>query len=253
MVYSFTAVSELIDLLTIASAYWFIRSRLKSSGNSSTASITYLKKFFLFFGIFMVFMNAPHIFLYTRQDLFSPAMAIGYTIGHIFLYVSMIYIARMTFTIVPSLVKYEKYAIYTGIVLAAIVTFLETKLMVFGPHKPFLDVERHITNLNVPSVIGGAIALSFSIAVLPPTILFFISAFKTNGAKRIRSLLLALGLLTLVLAGPLHDNARSWQVFLAADIATAIANTMLAVGIAYKLEQSLSAKVQAAPVQTPSV
>ncbi len=111
---------------------------------------------------FFLIMLVPHVLLYSNRPMFSIAMAWGYGVGYIFLYIAFAYVLRMVFSILPQLAPKQRFAL---------------------------------------------------ISLLPAGILFLVNAAKSQGGKRLRSLLLGCGFVLLTVAGPLHDVAQTGSHF----------------------------------------
>lgn len=240
MVVPISGVSLAFDSLFSLMAFLFISQRIRSSQTPVTESVRYLRTFFAYFTGFFILMGLPHLLLFNNDMAFAEAMAWGYTVGHVLLFISLTYLAGMTLAIIPAWSKYDKAIVIIGSVLNIVITLLETIYMIFGTYRPYFDYQNQVTVFNAPVIVGVLITLYVLFAFLPPAVLFTVSAIKSRGPKRRRAALLAAGMSLIILAGPLHDTARSWQTFLVADIFTGLATCLLAAGIVYKLDQSLA-------------
>ncbi len=98
-----TGLSTLTGVIVMSAAWIFVGRRIAASKLTVSRPIQMMRKFFLFMGIFFMLMGLPHILLYTDPSGFPQAMAWGYTVGHIFMYIAFAYIARLIFIIVPQL------------------------------------------------------------------------------------------------------------------------------------------------------
>lgn len=230
---SYSAISNITGLVVMLSAYLFIRKRSKASGKPVSKSVEFMRKFFLFFGIFYLPVSLPFIFLETSPSQFPMAMAIGFMVGHIFLYLAYMYTLRMTFSLIPQLADKDKWAVGWGVLIALLGTGLAFFTMVLGT-PPSYDYSKHIVDYQQAPPLAATIAIGAIIAWIPAGI-FFVSHAIRNRASRTRSLLLGVGFITLTVVGPLHGLAQNWQMFVIADVATIGSIIMIGAGIAYKI------------------
>ncbi len=234
-----TALSTLTGLVVMSMARIFIGRRIRQNKVAVSQPVRLLNKFFFQMSLFFFFMTLPYIWLYTEPSLFSPLMAWGYTVGHIFLYIACTHIIRMTVTIIPQLSGKDRLVMVAGVVANIILTILTAATMIYGT-QPIYDYERHITQFNAAPIVGISIGIFAGVAMIPPALLFLYRAIKSKGNGRVRPLLLGVGFLLMAIAGPLHDTAQNWQTFVIADIFTIAAIALLGFGIVYRLEQNLA-------------
>jgi hypothetical protein len=234
-----TGVSTLTGLVVMTIAWIFIGRRISATRLAVAKPIRMLHRFFAFMAIFFAFMFSPHLLIYTHPALFPQAMAWGYVVGHIFLYIAFTYIMRVTFTIVPQLANKEKAVMVIAAFFNVAITAINAQTMIWGT-QPAYDSVRNITQLNAAVVVGAAIGIFALVSLLPAAILFLVIAVKGKGGQRVRSLLLGTGLVMMTIAGPLHDVALNWQQFLIADIFTTLSIVLIGSGVVYRLNSSLS-------------
>ncbi len=232
-------------------AWLYVGSRLQSSASDAQQPVRMFHKFFLFMAIFMVFMWLPNFWLALAPERFPLAMAIGYVVGHVFLYIAFSYIARMTCRIVPRLNSKEKLVTIACYILSAVITAITAMTMIWGK-QPAYDYIHGVTLLNASPIVGPSIGIFALLTVIPAAILFMIHAFKSQGSRRVRSLLLGIGLFVLMTGGPLHDNATTSTMYIIADISVIAAMLVVGVGVVYRLEQSLAFSEPTRPVMAPS-
>mgnify|MGYP003498408058 FL=1 len=234
----FTAFMTLMGALTMLGCWYFIGQRISRSTKAVSKQVRLLHNFFLHFGIFTVLIFLPHILLSLDPGKFPIAMAWGYVIGHVFLYIALIQIIRMTFSMVPRLVNKERYAIIFGVVATILVTALNIQTMVFGT-LPEYDYEQQVTIFNAAPVVGAAIGLFAISGLLPATVLLFRNGHH-NPDARLRSYLLGVGFLILMTAGPLHDVARSGELYVIADVVSIFGLVCVTAGVVYRLEERIT-------------
>lgn len=248
---SYSALSNITGLIVMLSAYFFIGHRQKASGKPATRTIEFMRKFFLFFGLFYLPITLPFIFLYTHTDQFPLAMAIGF-LGHALLFIAYIYASRMTFSLIPQLANKDRWVVLVGSAVCVLGTAAILFTMVLGTH-PSYDYGAHIVNYKEAPPVSGTIALGAIIAWVPAGILFIYNAIRSRGSQRMRSILLGVGFLTLTAVGPLHGLARNWQTFMVADLATIVSIIMIGGGVAYKISHSLTDSTPPASPSTPAI
>ena len=165
-------------------------------------------------------------------------MALGYVIGHVFMYLAFLNIGRLFFSIVPRLNDKESFLYFIGLLATIGITLLNAKTMIWG-NRPAFDEELGVTLFNVHPAIGAAIGIFAALTVLPTAILMIVNG-ATNHAARTRSYLLGGGLLILITAGPVHDLATTASLYMIADIASMVGLLMIAGGVAYRIEERIA-------------
>ena len=215
---------------------WFIiGQRSRQSAAKVSTQVMLLQRFFLFMGIFTVLMFIPQIILYTRPSLFPVSMAWGYVVGHVFLYIAFAYTLRLTFSMIPRLADKQVFAIVAAAVAATVITLVNAVTMIWG-RLPAYDYINHVTLFNAHPFVGAGIALFAAVSVIPAAILIIMNGVR-NPKLRIRSFLLGFGFILIMTAGPLHDTATTWQLYMVADIVSAIGMFVLAGGVLYRFEE----------------
>ncbi len=236
--------------LVMLSSWAVIGQRIKTSLGDISPQIKMLQRFFLCMGLFCLAIFLPQIALNLQPTAFPKAMAWGYIVGHVALYIGLISVISLTFSMVPRLASKQKYAITIGIIMSVVITILTIKTMAFGT-LPVYDAHRSVTLFNVAPVVGTLIALFATLSVLPAAILMILNGVRNPGA-RARSFLLGGGLFVIMTAGPLHDVAKGWQLYMIADIVSIVGFVFLAWGILYRFEERLAPSRTPAPATMPS-
>ncbi|HSX02233.1 MAG TPA: hypothetical protein VLI05_02860 [Candidatus Saccharimonadia bacterium] len=244
-----TAITTAIGVLVMFGAWFFVGQRMRQSHVAVLRPVQLFNQFFLSMAVFFTIMAVPHIWLFIDPSQFPIWMAWGYVVGHIFLYLAFINIIRMTFTIVPKLTPKAPLAVGAAIVVTVAVTIINAVTMIFGT-RPSYDYVQHVTQFNASPIVGASIGIFAALAVFPPAILFIVNAFKAQGNRRVRSLILGIGLILLMTAGPLHDVAKNWQTYMLADIFSILSIIVTGTGVVYRLEQSLTVEPQPVPAPT---
>lgn len=231
-------------------AWLYATNRVRRSGVAQRP-VLFLNNYFLYIAIFSACLSIPYIWL-DNPAHFSLAMAIGYTVGHVFCYIAFMYIARMVFALEPRLVNKDRIVVVMWSLAIVAVTILNAKTMIWGV-RPVFDHARELTEFNVNPIVGNAIVVMSVFSLVPAVILFGISSFKAKGIMRIKPSLLALGFLIVMIAGPLHDVARSGTVYATADFLSAVSMALLCLGVVYRVERNLNeAPMRSRAVNTSS-
>jgi hypothetical protein len=241
-----SALTMFISSIAMLASAYVVNRRLKSSSGGGSFQAQFMSRYFLCMGIFCFFMFLPHVVRTNSPENFPLAMAYGYTIGHIFCYAGFTYILRLTFSIVPRLSRFDGQAVILGVLVNVILTSLTAVTMMLGT-QPQFDAEKGVTLLNVHPAVGIGIILYAVVAVVPAALLMLYNGF-TNPTARLRSLLLGGGFLISMIAGPLHDNAATANVYMLADIITIFSVLVTTSGVLYRIEDRISV---ARPVTVP--
>lgn len=247
-----TALMTLLSVLVMGSAWLYLRSRQHNATTSShvLTPVRYMQNFFFYIMIFSSLITVPYLWLPVSPEAFSEAMAWGYVVGHIFCYLAFMNIARMVCALVPKLAGIDRPLVVIWLIVTAVVTVINAQTMIWGV-QPVFNYAANLTEFRAAPIVGIAIAVIASVAIIPAVILFGINVFRTSGHRRVKSILLLLGFLTIMIAGPLHDVARSGLMYALADIFSIVGIILIGTGVAYHFEQGLSRNpAQASPAQT---
>lgn len=233
-----TAISMFIGSICMFVSWLFINHRINTSQQSNASQPRLLANFVLYMSIFFLFLFVPHLLLVSRPDEFPLLVATGYTIGHIFTYLGLIQLLKLHCSLVPRLQSKESMLVGIGTVFAALVTILTARTMIWGT-LPEYDTQHNVTLFHANPVVGASIGLMAITMGIPPALLFLRNGLFGDSA-RMRSLLLGSGLLTIMLAGPLHDVAPSATVYVIADIFTVAGIVLTTAGVTYKIRERMS-------------
>ncbi|MDO8524666.1 MAG: hypothetical protein Q7R99_03485 [bacterium] len=230
-----TGLTHLIDGVVSILLGIKIWHDLKTEKNSA-ATKKYFTYFFLFLGIFQLILALPHLSLYSNQSSFPTLMALAFIIGHIFLYIAL------AFTLLASLELYLsnkkiKYAAFSAItLLGAFITYTN----IIKPNTPIFDTKTGITLLNANPVVGQLILIIVLLGWGVSAIIFIyngIRLYRVNNNATARNLLIALGLIFLIIGGPLHDITKKSVHYLIADLLVLIGFMLMASGVFYWTEE----------------
>jgi hypothetical protein len=233
-----TALTTLLGSFTMIGSWWLVKRRIARSLNPASYQIKLLDRFFLLIGLFFFLVFLPNTVLALNPAAFPMAMAWGYIIGHIFLYAALIAVLELMFSMVPKLAGKQRYVILAGSLVATVITAINIKTMVFGI-LPQYDHSHSVILFNAHPVVGAGIAI-FALAALLPTAILLIRNGLRNPASRVRSLLLGIGFILLMAAGPLHDNAKTSSMYVTADLLSMFSLLIVTAGVLYRFEERLA-------------
>lgn len=197
--------------------------------------------FVLYIDIFQFLMAVGHIpVLFNNMDLFYYTFNAGYIVGHAFLYISEAYIVLVPFYLYFSQGKYERFGVlYFRFLL--VLGFLITIINIFYPTNPVFDVKSGVTIFNVPPIVAGLIPLITLISVGFTGILFLVKSAKLQGKAKAKAVLLGIGMIVIIVGGPLHELARNILEYFLADLLVVVAFLIVMLGVHY---EQISAKMQ---------
>lgn len=182
----------------------------RSYSETGTETLSYFSKFFGMFTLFMLSMGAPML---VPEALSSVQLGAFYIFGQIFLGGALAFISLVPLHIwKPEWKKYGFWAILAAWAGKTWLNFLYwTEPEIVG----------NLVLWNVGAPIGPMIGVFNALILLVLAGGFFAKmAWERSGTDRYKFGLLALGMLVITLGGPLHDNATSLMMYVAADILT---------------------------------
>ncbi|GEM_PF-920823 len=194
----------------------------------------YFMNFFFSFGVFQLIMGLAHAVLYVNQSAFAAVMNWGYIIGHVFLYLSLAFTLMVPLELSLPGKKIKNIAFSLIAIFGLAITYIN----IIKPNQPFFESKTGITFFNADPLVGKLIPiivlLSWGVSVL----IFIYHGLKSrnNRLAMARSLVISLGLILLIVGGPLHDVAQTSLQFLMADILTLLGSLILASGTLLKLK-----------------
>jgi hypothetical protein len=233
-----TALTTVLGSLTMFGSWALVSHRLANSTTPVSHQVTLLNRFFLFMGIFFLIMFLPNIVLSSNPATFPTYMAWGYIIGHVFFYAALTSIAQLMFSMVPRLAGKSGLALVLGTVIGSAITIVNIITMAYGV-KPQYDFIHSVILFNAHPVVGAGIAIFAAVAIFPTAILLIMNGIRNHSA-RVRSLLLGAGFLIMMSAGPLHDTARTFQLYAAADLLSMFSMLVVTGGVLYRFEDRLA-------------
>lgn len=216
MVLPITGIGHVIDFSVLIYFYY----RIRKSDVANNKFYFYFERFTLSMSMFFLIMALPNLFF--PND--SVMLGLGYVIGHIFLYVSYAYLARIAlFIFKPSFNSINIYRIY--LLAAAAITALN---IIFFNY-PVVQADG-ITAYNAAGPIGIAITAISILTLLPSAILFIREAFRQPQHMR-RFIHIGLSFLFIIVGGPLHDIATTSTMYIVADVVTTLGFLLMLLGV----------------------
>lgn len=229
-----TGITHFLDGLILLWAALKIRKTLI---NNSVEDLP--KKYFMWFftctGIFQVMLGLPHLLLFSNKDMFPQAIAWAYTEGHIFLFIALAFTIMVPLQLYfPSKKTLKKIIFSFFLLFGAVITVIN----IFLPNNPVFDEQSGITLFNADPMVGRLIPIIVILAWGPSAIIFIYKGIRSRSNKLVlvRSLLLGIGLLMLLIFGPMHDVAKTSLQFIMADIFTMLGFLLTAAGVLYSPE-----------------
>lgn len=190
--------------------------------------------FFTSFAIFVLFLVLPHIFLlsiFHDHSMFSSAMNWGYIIGHVFLFISLAIFIRIPLQWISPKLKNIGTAFF--LVLGAFTTIVSIILQ----SAPTFEESTGLTFLNINPLVANIVVINVVLAWLPAAIYFIIKGIKASRKiVRMRALLIGIGIIVLMIGGPMHDLAKTSVMYFLADFLALGGVALLASGVLYKVE-----------------
>ncbi|MDY6770751.1 MAG: hypothetical protein SV186_02200 [Candidatus Nanohaloarchaea archaeon] len=187
---------------------------------SGTPTLKYFAFFFAYFGTFQLTMALSLL----PRSFTGAQLGAFYIFGHVFLYLSIAYYSRIpTYIWKP---EWELKVFAVNLVLGGAITLVN----ILKWNMP--EITGDIVVYHVPQIVGGMIGLLVAVNwIIGGTIFFGILAARRKGTERLKLSLIAVGMLLLSLAGPLHDLTRSVTMLAVADIVTTLGVVTLMAGI----------------------
>jgi len=210
-----------------------------------------MRDFFLNMAIFGGLMAIPYFWLHVSPSAFSTAMAWGYVVGHVFIYLACLSVALMVCTLVPKLAGAGRIITVIWVLFIIAITAINARTMIWGV-QPIFDTNLSLTEFRASPIVGAGIGAQAMVGLFPAFILFAIGAAKGTGSRRLKSVLLAIGFLVIIAGGPMHDLARTAGVYATADLLTTLGVLLLGAGIGYQVSTSLVSTSEKTPAKMAS-
>lgn len=235
-----TGIVHLANAIMIYVCYLKLNS-LYIKMSEKDEALKNLLRFILYMDIFQFLMAVGHIPILTgNKELFYYAFNFGYIVGHAFLYLSEAFVILVPMYIYFSSSDYKKIGIsYSRLIIAF--GFFITVMNLIYPANPVFDEKSGVTIFNIPPIIAGLIPIITIISVGFSGILFLAKSSRLQGKSRIKGFILGLGMILIVVGGPLHELAGNIFQYFLADFLIVVAFFVIFLGIYY---EQISAKIQ---------
>src|SRR3989338_8484379 len=219
-----TLFANLFDAAVFFAIYGILKARTKSYGSPS---FKYWQSYFLNMGLFVSIVSLPHLWLLFAPEQFLAAAKWALSFGRLFLLLAVASTARLLALFIW---EQKTKLIYTTWLLLGCIIFI---LNIIYPSAPVFGHTQKMLINNAHPIIGITMPIYVSAIWIPLAILFIRSGIK-NKKIRTRSFLLAAGLITQSISGPLQGYANSPQLIILSVIFTTISGTLILAGILYK-------------------
>jgi hypothetical protein len=232
----------IVGLLSL-SCWLVIAYRHRQTETSS--QVKNFGNFFKYFALFLIIYSLAHIVLYIDVDLFPRVMNWGYIISHFFLFVSLAWLIRISIIEFRWILHGRELLLFR---LWLLIGISITLLNVIFPNQFEFDFNSGVTRVVETSVPTRILLPMLALATYLPTILIFGYhglTKKTSKPRRVRSLFLASGFLSLAITGPLHNYVQNALTLLLVDLVTAASLVLILVGIILKPKEHLTTDVAA--------
>jgi hypothetical protein len=204
-------------------------------------ALKYLLWFILYVDIFQILVGIGHLpILFGMTDIFYYTFNFGYIVGHIFLYMAEAYIVLVPMYLYFSKSDFEKYGVNYSrflLIFGAIITIINVMM----PTNPVFDEKTGVTIFNVPSLVANLIPIITIISVGFSGILFLAKSVKLQGSAKVKAIILGVGMIMIVIGGPMHETAKNIFEYFLADFLIVVAFFIVMLGIYY---EQFSSKVQ---------
>jgi len=227
-------MSQTFDFAVLATSWLLVRARIHGSSRPPEATVDHMYRYFGYFALFNLFMALPFVFY--QSGMFPIVMAWGYVIANIFLLVSLSHISRMTLNMLTRFARFDGVVTWIWWGLVAVMTALNG-IVIGMQHQPTYDVATRVAHYAIPAWMGAMLGMISFLAYLSAIGVLVYGALHQHRRQRVRTILLILGLLIIMVVGPLHAVAANWETFLIVDVLNMVSLTFLTIGVMYRISQ----------------
>lgn len=228
----------LISMVAALGCWLFVTARMRRHPSGGTHQTKLLASSFFYSFIYSLLTFLPHLLLFKRPEDFPLAMAVGFIVGHVFLYIGFLYFLRVTFSMIPRLNNKEHIAIIVGTLVITSLSVFTAITMLTGERPEFI-AETGRTAFNAHPLVSSGSALIAMVGVVPAAILMIVNG-TVNARTRLRSFLIGGGLIILMIAGPLHETELSTAMYVFVNSLSVIGLVSLVSGVAYRMEDKMT-------------
>lgn len=228
-----TGIVHIVNSAMIYVCYLKLNKTYKNMQTKDEA-LKNLLWFILYVDIFQFLVGIGHLpILFGMTDIFYYTFNFGYIVGHVFLYMAEAYIVLVPMYLYFSKDDYEKYGLnYSRLLLAfgAVITIINIMM----PTNPVFDEKTGVTLFNVPPLVANLIPVITIISVGFSGILFLAKSAKLQGSSKIKAIILGIGMIVIVIGGPMHETAKNIFEYFLADFLVVVAFFIVMLGIYYE-------------------
>jgi len=242
MLLPLTGIVHLVTAVMLFVCYLKLNA-LYNNTQMKDETLKNLLHFILYIDIFQFLMAIGHFpVLINNMDLFYYTFNFGYIVGHFFLYLAEAYIILVPFYLYFSENNYKKFGVnyYRFLMIFGIII---TAINIMYPANPVFDKGSGVTVFNVPPIVAGLIPVITLISVGFSGVLFLAKSAKLQGKAKVKAMILGIGMVLIVVGGPLHELAKNIFEYFMADIIVVVAFLVIMIGIYY---EQISSKMQKA-------
>jgi len=216
--FSVSYLASFFVMLVSFAGYLKLRFTLRSSDNET---LRHFKNFFGWFGVFQLFMAWP---MFVPVVLSSVKLGAFYIFSHVFLYVSVAYLSLVPISIYRP--EWKEKVFWLNIVAGGVISFVNIVYWTLP------EIESNLLLYNVGAPVGPMIGVlvGLNMAVLAGGF-FAKMAWDRSGEDRMKFVLLALGMFTMTVGGPLHDNASTFLMYVVADVLISVSILLILSGL----------------------
>jgi len=172
-----------------------------------------------------LFFSLPRLFW--PRDSFL--MGAGFILAHVFLFLAAAYFLTITVYFIKPNLRRVLFWIFLALALGAIT------LSVINLNYPVYDSSTGITNWNINPTVGIVFTILFALVLIPCSIFFYFQGVKSQSRfVRIRSLLIATGLILLMVAAYTYYSADTQLKAFISDLFSFAALLTIFFGVYYK-------------------
>jgi len=176
--------------------------------------------------VFSYFFFAIPLMVFTNE---STILGVSFILAQSFLYIAIAFFAKVTTFFIR--VRWTKIVFWMVILAALITVFLN--IIYFN--YPIFDPASGLTNWNIHPVVGLASTIIFVGILAPSAILFFTQGVRSRDRiVRTRSIIISIGLLSLIITSFLYYTATTLMVSLISDIFSLLSFLIIYIGVIYK-------------------
>lgn len=218
-----------IDLAIVGIICLLIAARLRfrQAAEVQSRQMHDFQLFFLYFAVFTLILALPALF-FNNLYRYQQWVAITYWMGHFFLFISLAYFIRIPFFWINPLLM--NYGSLFFVLMGSITT------MVLILHPVSANISSSGTSYWHVSVLAATLIAGNGTLALLPTAIYFIYKAIVGIDRAIKNplLMMGIGIIILLLGGPLHNIVSTPLLFFLADIMTSLGIVILAIGVFYR-------------------